>query len=41
MTYERNRAFVRAQLDDATFKAAWVEGRAMTLEQAVACALEL
>jgi predicted ATPase/DNA-binding CsgD family transcriptional regulator len=31
---------VRAQLDDATFEAAWAEGRAMTLEQAVLQALD-
>jgi hypothetical protein len=28
------------QLDDATFAAAWAAGRAMTLEQAIAYALE-
>ncbi|HEX9922142.1 MAG TPA: hypothetical protein VGD99_05735, partial [Anaerolineae bacterium] len=33
--YDRNVAVVRAQLDEATFAAAWAEGRAMTLEQAV------
>jgi tetratricopeptide (TPR) repeat protein len=38
--YERNVAAVRAQLDEARFRAAWAEGRAMTLEQAVAYALE-
>jgi non-specific serine/threonine protein kinase len=31
---------VRANLDEATLAAAWAEGRAMTLEQAVAYALE-
>jgi hypothetical protein len=30
---------VRAQLDEATFNAAWEEGRAMTLEQAIEYAL--
>ena len=30
----------RTQLDAATFNAAWDEGRAMTLEQAVEYALE-
>jgi hypothetical protein len=30
---ERTVALVRAQLDEATFAAAWAEGRAMTLEQ--------
>jgi tetratricopeptide (TPR) repeat protein len=38
--YERNIAAARTQLDDATFAAAWAEGRAMTLEQAAAYALE-
>jgi len=37
---DRNIARVRAQLDEATFAAAWAEGRAMTLEQAVAYALD-
>ena len=32
-------AAVRAQLDEAAFQAAWAEGRALTLEQAVALAL--
>jgi predicted ATPase/DNA-binding SARP family transcriptional activator len=32
-------ADVRAQLDEATFEAAWAEGQAMTLEQAVAYVL--
>jgi tetratricopeptide (TPR) repeat protein len=31
---------VRAQLDEATFAAAWAEGQAMTLEQAIAEALD-
>jgi tetratricopeptide (TPR) repeat protein len=30
---------VKAQLDKATFEAAWAEGQAMTFEEAVACAL--
>jgi len=30
---------VRAQLDERIFTAAWAEGRAMTLEQAIAYAL--
>jgi hypothetical protein len=30
----------RARLDDATWEAAWAEGRAMTLEQAISYALE-
>jgi len=38
-TYERAVAAARAQLDEATFAAAWAEGQAMTLEQAIAYAL--
>lgn len=38
--YEEYLLCVRAQLDDATFNAAWEQGRALTLEQAVALALE-
>lgn len=34
--YEQGVAAVRAQLDQATFDAAWAEGRALTLEQAIA-----
>ncbi len=37
--YDRIRTAVRAQLDEATFAAAWTEGQAMSLEQAVAHAL--
>ncbi len=33
-------AAVRAQLDDATFQATWTQGRGLTLEQAVAQALD-
>ncbi len=33
-------AAVRAQLDEATFQAAWAEGREPRLEQAVAQALD-
>jgi Tetratricopeptide repeat len=33
-------AAVRAQLDDASFTAAWAAGRAMALEQAIAYALD-
>ena len=36
---ERTLAILHAQLDDATFAAAWAEGIAMTLEDAVAYAL--
>jgi tetratricopeptide (TPR) repeat protein len=38
--YDRILAVVRAQLDDATFTASWDEGQTMTLEQAIADALE-
>ncbi|MFL5805417.1 MAG: ATP-binding protein [Roseiflexaceae bacterium] len=34
--YERRRGSLRAQLDAATFDAAWAAGRAMSLEQAIA-----
>jgi DNA-binding NarL/FixJ family response regulator len=37
---ERDIAAARAQLDAATWEAAWAEGRAMSLEQAIAYALE-
>ncbi len=37
--YDRNLAHLRATLDEAAFAAAWAEGRALTLEQAVAQAL--
>jgi predicted ATPase len=37
--YERQLATVRAQLDEADFAAAWAEGQAKTLEQAVVYAL--
>ena len=38
--YDRIRATIRAQLDEATFTTAWAEDRAMTLEQAIAYALD-
>ncbi len=38
--YERVVAAVRAQLSGEAFTAAWVAGRAMTLEQAIAHAVE-
>jgi non-specific serine/threonine protein kinase len=38
---ERGVATLRAQLDDVTFATAWGEGRAMSLEQVVAYALEI
>lgn len=36
--HDRNIAFVRAQLGEAAFEAAWAEGQAMTFDQAVAYA---
>jgi predicted ATPase/class 3 adenylate cyclase len=38
--YDRIVAAARAQLDEAIFAAAWAEGQAMTLEQAIAYALD-
>jgi hypothetical protein len=38
--YERAMAIPRTQLDKARSEAAWAEGRSMTLEQAIAYALE-
>jgi predicted ATPase/class 3 adenylate cyclase len=38
--YDHNQASARAQLDEATWQAAWEEGRSMSMEQAVAYALE-
>ncbi|MFQ5796017.1 MAG: BTAD domain-containing putative transcriptional regulator [Candidatus Bipolaricaulia bacterium] len=40
LDYDRNVAAVRAELSEDAFEAAWTEGRAMTLEQAIAYALE-
>jgi hypothetical protein len=40
LEYERSRARVREQLDRATFNALWAEGQAMSLEEAIAYALE-
>jgi predicted ATPase len=37
-TYERTVATARTRLDEVTFATAWEEGRAMTLEQAIAAA---
>lgn len=37
--YERHVALVRLQLDTESFETAWMKGRAMTLEKAVAYAL--
>jgi two-component system, cell cycle sensor histidine kinase and response regulator CckA len=39
-TYERLLAQVRAQLGGSAFPAAWAAGQALSLEQAVACALD-
>ena len=36
--HDRNISFVRAQLGEAAFEAAWAEGQAMTFDQAVAYA---
>jgi len=39
--YEEQVAAVRARLnDDVAFDAAWAEGRALTMEQAITLALE-
>jgi predicted ATPase/DNA-binding SARP family transcriptional activator len=38
--YEHNLALARRQLNEATFAAAWAEGQALSLEQAIAAALE-
>jgi hypothetical protein len=40
MECSRSIATVRAQLGDAAFAAAWAEGQALPLEQAVAYALD-
>jgi hypothetical protein len=37
--YDRISVATRTQLDDATFAAAWAAGQALTLEQAIAEAL--
>jgi tetratricopeptide (TPR) repeat protein len=38
--FDRSIAAVRAELDQAAFETAWAEGRKLTLEQAVALALD-
>ena len=38
--YDRDVAAARTQFGETAFAAAWAEGRAMTLEQAIAYALE-
>jgi len=40
MAYDQALEMDRAQLDPATFEAAWAEGQAMTLEQVLALATE-
>jgi hypothetical protein len=40
MAYEHGIALTRARLGDEQFERAWQEGRAMTMEQAIAYALE-
>jgi predicted ATPase/DNA-binding CsgD family transcriptional regulator len=40
LDYESNVAVARGQLDPAAFETTWAEGRAMSLERAVASALE-
>jgi tetratricopeptide (TPR) repeat protein len=40
LDYERIVANVQAQLDETSYATAWTEGRAMTVEQAIAYALE-
>jgi hypothetical protein len=37
--HERNVAAARAQIDEAVWEAAWAEGKAMSLEEAVEYAL--
>lgn len=39
MEYERNAAAARAQMDGAAWEAAWAEGRAMSMEEAISYAL--
>ena len=39
--YQRRLASARTLIDEATFAAAWAEGRAIALEQAIAEALEV
>jgi len=41
LSYEQTVAAVRAQLDEPAFAAAWTEGQAMTLEEALAEAVQL
>jgi hypothetical protein len=39
--YERSLVAARAQLDETTFAAAWAEGQAMTVDEAIAEALNV
>ena len=39
-TYERAMTAARAQVDENIFAAAWAQGQTMTLEQAIAEALD-
>ena len=39
--YDRELSALEARLDRATFDAAWAEGRAMSMEQAIAYALAI
>ena len=38
--YDREVSDLRANMDEAAFAKAWAEGRALTMEQAAAYALE-
>jgi hypothetical protein len=38
--FDRDVAAARGCLDEATFMAAWAQGRAMSIDRAVDCALE-
>lgn len=41
LTYDQRHAMVRAQLDSATFEAAWAAGQMLPLDQAIAEAMEV
>ena len=40
MVYEQGVASTRAQLSEEEFERVWAEGRAMSMEQAIECALQ-
>ncbi len=40
MEYQRNTNAARAQTDEMAWDAAWAEGRAMSMEEAISCALD-